>query len=146
MFVAIPSVVFLKFTISNTPWQIGLYGSRFSKMDQVKFVEDSLKSIGSNMICLGRPYHFQYFKGCLPQTLLHLFLNTLSHMYIYKTSIYPSCHICFSTLLLYYYNYNLLCYLSISTHPTNTVFRNIEHLLYYMWYLNVCSENCKCLY
>ena len=28
--------------------------------------------------CLGRPYHFKFFKGCLPQILLVPFLNTLS--------------------------------------------------------------------
>ena len=29
---------------------------------------------------LGRPYHFKFFKGCLPQILLGPFLNTLSHL------------------------------------------------------------------
>ena len=32
------------------------------------------------MVCLGRPYHFKIFKGCLPQILLGLFLNTLPHL------------------------------------------------------------------
>ena len=40
-------------------------------MDQVEFVED----------CLGRSYLFIFFKGCLPQILFGLFLNTLTHMY-----------------------------------------------------------------
>ena len=31
--------------------------------------------------CLSRPYPFKFFKRCLPQILLGLFLNTLSHMY-----------------------------------------------------------------
>ena len=39
-------------------------------MDQAKFLEESL----------GRPYHFKFFKGCLPQILLGPFLNTLSHV------------------------------------------------------------------
>ena len=30
---------------------------------------------------LGRPYHFKFFKGCLPQILLGPFLNTLSHLF-----------------------------------------------------------------
>ena len=30
------------------------------------------------MICLGTPYPFNFFKGCLPQVLLGQFLNTLS--------------------------------------------------------------------
>ena len=28
----------------------------------------------------GRPYHFKFFKGCLPQISLGPFLNTLSHL------------------------------------------------------------------
>ena len=32
------------------------------------------------MFFLGRPYHFIFFKGCLPQILLGSFLNTLTHM------------------------------------------------------------------
>ena len=43
-------------------------------MDQVKFVEDSLEAAE------GRPYHFKFFKDCLPQILFGPFLNTLSHM------------------------------------------------------------------
>ena len=53
----------------------GKYGSRYSRMDQVKFMED-----------LGRPYYFKFFKGCLPQILLGPFLNTLTHM-IYSFSL-----------------------------------------------------------
>ena len=29
------------------------------------------------MVCLNRPHHFKFFKGCLPQILLDPFLNTL---------------------------------------------------------------------
>ena len=32
------------------------------------------------MVCLFRPYPFKFFKGCLPQTLFGLFLNTLSQI------------------------------------------------------------------
>ena len=32
------------------------------------------------MVCLGRRYHFKFFKGFLPQILLGPFLNTLSQM------------------------------------------------------------------
>ena len=32
------------------------------------------------MVCLGRPYHFKFFKGCFPQILIGPFLNNLSHM------------------------------------------------------------------
>ena len=34
------------------------------------------------MVSLGRPYLFKFFKGCLPQILLGLFLNTLTHLLI----------------------------------------------------------------
>ena len=53
---------------------------KYSRMDQVIFVEDSLQKIWRDMVCLRRPYPFKYFKGRLPQILLGLFLNTLSQM------------------------------------------------------------------
>ena len=34
------------------------------------------------MVCLGRPYHFRFFTGYLPQILLGPFLNTLTHMFV----------------------------------------------------------------
>ena len=33
-----------------------------------------------DMVCLGRPYYFKFFKGCLPQILLGPFLHTLNHL------------------------------------------------------------------
>ena len=33
------------------------------------------------LVCLIRPYHFRFFKGCLPQLSLGPFWNTLSHIY-----------------------------------------------------------------
>ena len=32
------------------------------------------------MVLLGRPYHFKFFKDCLPQILLGPFLKTLTHI------------------------------------------------------------------
>ena len=58
-------------------WRQRIVGSRYSRMEQVKFVEDRLQNILSDMVCLGRPYHFKFFKGCLPQILLGPFLSTL---------------------------------------------------------------------
>ena len=58
------------------PW----YGLRYSRMDQVKFVEKNLQEIWSDLVCLSTPYHFKFFKGCLPQVLLGPFLNILNHM------------------------------------------------------------------
>ena len=48
------------------------YGTNYSRIDQVKLVDDS------------RPYHFNFFKGCLPQIFLGLFLNTLTHIWQFK--------------------------------------------------------------
>ena len=36
--------------------------------------------LNKSNICLGRPYLFKFFKDCLLQILLGLYLNTLSHM------------------------------------------------------------------
>ena len=36
--------------------------------------------IWSDMICLKRPHNSKFFKVCLPQILLSLFLNTLFHL------------------------------------------------------------------
>ena len=47
------------------PCILRLYWSKYSRMDQVKFLEDSLSRIWSDMVCLSRPYHFKFFKGWL---------------------------------------------------------------------------------
>ena len=56
-------------------------GEKYSRMDQVKFVEDILDEC---VVCWGRPYHFKFFKGCLPQILLGPFLNTLTQLTYFK--------------------------------------------------------------
>ena len=38
-------------------------------------------------LCLGRLYHFKFFKGCLSQSLLGPFLNTLTHFHSIKIDI-----------------------------------------------------------
>ena len=35
-------------------------------------------------ICLSRPYHFRFFKGCLPQILLGQFLNTMTYLRFFR--------------------------------------------------------------
>ena len=47
-----------------------LLGTKYSRIDQVKFVEDSLYKIWSDIVCLGNPYHLKSFKGSLSQILL----------------------------------------------------------------------------
>ena len=41
------------------------------------------------MVCLGRPYHFKFFKGSLPQILLRPFLNNLTHMMFQLIAFQP---------------------------------------------------------
>ena len=48
-------------------------------MNQIKFVEDSLYKVWKDKVCLSRPHHIKFFKGCLSQILLFQFLNTLTH-------------------------------------------------------------------
>ena len=50
---------------------------KYSRMNQVKFVEYSLEIILSDMICFNRRDQLKFFRGCIPQILLGLFLNTL---------------------------------------------------------------------
>ena len=38
------------------------------------------------MVCLGRPYHFKFSRGYLPQILLRQFLNTLIQLQISKST------------------------------------------------------------
>ena len=52
-----------------------IFGTEYSRMNQVKFAEDSLW-IWRDLVCLS----FKLFKGCLPQILLGQFLNTLAHL------------------------------------------------------------------
>ena len=40
------------------------------------------------MVCLSRPYHLNFFKGCLPQILLGTFLNTLSRIFLSSDTLY----------------------------------------------------------
>ena len=73
------------------------YGTKYSWMDEVKFVEDRLLKSWRDVVCLSRPYPFKlfnwrdmvclsksypfkFFKGCLPQILLGYFLNTFSYI------------------------------------------------------------------
>ena len=51
--------------------------TKYSRMDQVKFVEDSVLKMWIDMVCLSRPYHFKFLKA---QILLGPFLNILSQM------------------------------------------------------------------
>ena len=66
-------------------------GTKYSRMDQVKFVEDSLLKFEGIWSASSRPCPFKFFKVCLPQILLGLFLNTLSQMFSQGTWGYLIC-------------------------------------------------------
>ena len=57
------------------------FGTKYSRMDQVKFVELNL-SINNlrGYALLKQIIPFKFFKGFHPQILVGLFLNTLSHL------------------------------------------------------------------
>ena len=57
-------------------------GTKYSRMDQVKFVEQTI-SLHCISLLLSRPYHFKFFKGCFPQISLVPFLNTLSMLLVW---------------------------------------------------------------
>ena len=46
------------------------------------------------MVCLGlgRPYLFNFLKGCLPQILVGPFLNSLTQMFVQFTSCFVQGH------------------------------------------------------
>ena len=50
--------------------------SRFSRMDEVKFVDKKLLKI------FGVIYYLKYFKVYLPQSLIDLFFTTLTHTFL----------------------------------------------------------------
>ena len=53
-------------------------------------LEASLATIYSrtDQLCLNRPYHFKFLKGCLPQILLGQILNTLSQSHFIKRVVH----------------------------------------------------------
>ena len=68
-----PFVMFLLLTLSiiNFEHVIACWGS--SKICGRQLLKN----------CFNRSYHFNFFKGCLPQILLGPFINTLSHLFIW---------------------------------------------------------------
>ena len=49
--------------ICQSCWETLLSGTEYLRMDQVKFLEDSLEKVRST-------YHFNFFKDCLSEILL----------------------------------------------------------------------------
>ena len=99
-------VYFVRYTWFNFRVTKRINASSYSRMDQSKFVEDSPQKIWSDMVSLGRPYHFKIFKSWLPRILLGPFLNTLTQMW--------SLECCHQTAILVHSFY---CYLIVFTSP-----------------------------
>ena len=59
--------------------------TKYSRMQQVKIKGDSLEKNWSNIVCLSRPYQFNFFKDCLRKILLVPYLNILSQFIFNKT-------------------------------------------------------------
>ena len=57
-------------------------GTKYSRMNQIKFVEDSLYKNWRGLVCLKQTTPLRFFKGCLPQIFFGPFLNTLSHLWV----------------------------------------------------------------
>ena len=74
-------VIAQDFKGSRSRWTPCCIWAKYLRMGKIKFVEDSLQKIWSNMVCLGRSHHFKFFKGCLSHILLGPFLNTLSRIW-----------------------------------------------------------------
>ena len=80
LYFALQVIIFYYFV---EKWLWRSYGTKYSRMDQVNLVEDSLLKIWTDMACFNRSYPFKFFKGWLPQILLGPFLNTLSHINLF---------------------------------------------------------------
>ena len=57
---------------------LGIDESKYSRIDQIKLVEDSLEKVWRGIKVDHIP--FKFFKGCFPQILFGPFSNTLSQM------------------------------------------------------------------
>ena len=73
--------IFSKNKVVQQVFRCAANESKYSRMDQVIFVENSISKTSREMLCLSRPYPFKFLKGCLPQILLGPLLNTLFHMF-----------------------------------------------------------------
>ena len=59
----------------------GLYISQgIQKRAKQNLRKTAFRKIQSDRVCLDRPYHFKFFKGCLPQILLGPFWYNMTHM------------------------------------------------------------------
>ena len=56
------------------------YGTKYSKMDQLKVVQYSLLNIRSDCGLSKQIIWPKFFKGCIPQILIDPSINTLPHM------------------------------------------------------------------
>ena len=117
------------------------YIQEWTKENLWKAAFKKFEVIWSALVCLGKPYHFTFFKGCLPQIILSPFLNTLCHVFP-KTE-----NICFSSkhliLLTYFYvsfrlliNFDLVYTLLHFSLNTRTSFPEKKEISVKCFYIN----------
>ena len=77
-----PPFICSKSTVGNTGTICEICLRRRSGVFLVNFEQISYILLVFPFLSLNKKHHFKYFKGCLPQIPLGLFLNTLSHIKI----------------------------------------------------------------
>ena len=75
-----PPFICSKSTVGNTGTICEICLRRRSGVFLVNFEQISYILLVFPFLSLNKKHHFKYFKGCLPQIPLGLFLNTLSHI------------------------------------------------------------------
>ena len=118
------------------------YGSRYSRMDQVKFVEDSLQKIWDDMVCLSRPYHLRFFKGCFPQILLDPFVNTLTHIFSVQIGFLLKKSISLPSILFKLKIMSILQYLTLRVTSRMVKIRKYIHRAWnsVSWYVEIIPD------
>ena len=88
LFKLLPGHLLVKITslYTKSHSQSQIFGTKYSRMDQVKFVETTFKKfevIWSDRL-LGRPYQFKFFKGCPTNFTLSILECFVPIIYAYR--------------------------------------------------------------
>ena len=97
------------FPNQGTRWSYDIsYETKYSRVDQVKFVEDSFKKIWRDMVCLSRPYPFHIPSNFLKAVFQKLYLV---HSWILYSILYYDVNFCLSK---HFSNFSVTFYIEIS--------------------------------
>ena len=88
------------------------------------------------MVCLGRPYHFEFFKGCLLQISHGPFLNTLTqkNIYVHREFISDSLNV-----IREFLSHDTYCYLVIHSRQSFVFDSEFDPKFNYSLMLSDCS-------